>query len=128
MKELLQLAGREGKVIVVDEQGDVQGVLLTTEYYQKLVGARQEMKRVVEDFAEKVNREILQAQLSEDSEPAVSAPERIDSILSERAQDLFKSMPYGRNGIKPTVDLRSEVIDPNFDFNAEEIKPSFDDI
>lgn len=143
IKDLMQLAGKQGKVIVVNELGDVQGVFMSFNAYQKLSGSIPitEVKEQPKPDPEKINREILESQLAEEEilsateDPAKiekQAPlEKLDSLLSKRAEQLFKSIPYNYTG-RP--DLRSEVIDPNYDFNAPEsnddevIKPSFDDI
>lgn len=139
LKDFLQLAGSQGKVLVMGEDGNPKGVFLPYGEYQKLLGTEAPsdttVEQVKEDLAEKANREILQAQLEEvisttdggtataqiDSD-AVSAidphpPERIDSLISKRANDLFKSIP-NYNYIPPEV---ATSID-------EEIKPNFDDI
>ena len=142
IKDLMQLAGKQGKVIVVNELGGVQGVFLSFDSYQKLVGVP-EAKIEPKHDAEKINREILDAQLSEESimsatedqtlAPAQPPIEKLDALLSKRAEQLFKSIPYNYNG-HTSRDLRAEVIDPNYDFNEPEssedevIRPSFDDI
>lgn len=139
IKDLLKLAGEQGKVVVVGEDGSVRGVFLQLEDYQKISGNKSVAEQK-EDIAEKVNREILQAQLEEVIAPSdiaisnsplnlplaleVTEPqefsnnaERIDSLLNKRAQNLFKSIPY--NYSVPDVVTSAE---------DEEIKPNFDDI
>lgn len=144
IKDLLQIAGEQGKVVVVDESGEVKGVMVSYSEYQKLTGnTGLKEKPTPEDVTEKINRAILQAQLMEDATvdvaptpPPAKPAQRLDSLLSKRAEQLFKSMPANRNGnSRPAVDMRSEVVDPNFDYNApvvtsedEEIRPNFDDI
>lgn len=144
LKDLLQLAGEQGKVVVIDEAGDVKGVLLSFDEYKKVSGNEpRETVPTAEDMAEKVNREILQAQLEEvissaDAalpelpmhQPALdesvsysSNAERIDSLISKRAQNLFKSMPY--NYTAPPEVTTAAQVDSAID---EEIKPNFDDI
>ncbi len=153
LQELLKIAGEQGKVVVVDESGNVKGVLLTYDAFQQLsktneTAALAPAKPITpaEDQTEKVNRAILEAQLNQEESvenlPPMAATmqpqvERLDSLLSRRAEQLFKSMPHNRSDAIPrtVVDMRSEVIDPNYDFNApeisvddEEIRPNFDDI
>jgi hypothetical protein len=125
VKDFFQLAGKEGKVMIVGEDGQVKGFFLTLDEYRKLIN--QESVATVSDqsdpIAEKANREILQAQLEEviSSSDGGTGPERvtdeptaerIDAVLSRRAQELFPSSST------PEVVSSSD----------EEIKPNFDDI
>ena len=140
IQELLKLAGDQGKVVVVDEAGDVKGVFLSYESYQQTAGTSLASVKPVAPDPEIVNREILEAQLQDDAvlpAPAEAVQsdtaERLDSLLSRRAEQLFRAMPHRVE--RDFHDLRSEVIDPNFNFNApdvstddEVIKPNFDDI
>lgn len=112
-------------MVVVGEDGSVKGVFLQYDDYQKISGGKS-IEEKKEDLAEKVNREILQAQLEEVISPAdggsgtgsiENTAERIDSLLSKRAQELFKSIPY--NYSVPEVATAAD---------DEEIKPNFDDI
>ncbi len=139
INDLLKLAGEQGKVVVVGEDGSVKGVFLQFDDYQKISGNKS-IAEQKEDIAEKVNREILNAQLEEVMSPRdiaisnmpLNSPlypeivdpvefssnaERIDSLLNKRAQNLFKSIPY--NYSVPEVVTSAE---------DEEIKPNFDDI
>lgn len=144
LKDFLQLAGQQGKVVVVDDDGNVKGVFLPFEEYQKLSGGPSHEK-VLEDITEKVNREILQAQLEEvisSADGGTASPmlqsiplelpidefpplERIDSLLNKRAQDLFKSMPYTAAASPYTFTGQPDITTSASD---EEIKPNFDDI
>jgi hypothetical protein len=140
LKDFLQLAGKQGKVLVIGDDGNAKGIFLPFDEYQKLSGGKpQQQAKPQEDIVEKVNREILQAQLedvisSNDggnsasqllSDPVAVAeepidlnpPERIDSLINKRAQDLFKTIP-NYNYIPPEVATSVD----------EEIKPNFDDI
>lgn len=135
LKDFLKLAGQQGKVVVMGEDGEVKGLFLPIDEYQKLSEGKSVEKKL-EDITEKVNREILQAQLEEVISPADVAlglassalpaieptefatnAERIDSLLTRRAQNLFKAMPYDYR----TPEVTSTPSD-------EEIKPNFDDI
>ncbi len=143
IKDYLNLAGEQGKVVIVSDDGKVQGVLLPYDEYKKIAGNKpQEPKLSAEDIAEKVNREILQAQLEEVisvadaalpeavlpnpdlQEPQVysSNAERIDSLINKRAQNLFKSMPYNYTG---TPEVKVDIPEASVD---EEISTNFDDI
>lgn len=149
IKELLELAGELGKVVVVDDSGNVKGVFVTYESFQRLMGSNLAQSDSPEsDVAEKVNRAIIEAQMQDDddlpaAEAAVAvpvesvggAPQRLNSLLSKRAEELFKSIPQNKAAVREKVDMRAEVIDPNFDWNApeggnddEEIRPNFDNI
>lgn len=136
LKDLLQLAGQQGKLVVVGEDGNVKGVFLSFDEFQKLSGmvSEQRVAAKQETIAEKANREILQAQLEEvisstngglaAAEPAmdyVEPLERIDSVLSKRAQELFKSIPYE----SPHQNFRTPEV---ASIGDEEISTNFDDI
>ncbi len=152
LKELLQFSDRNGKVMVVNEDGEVKGVFLSYEEYKRLAGAVGGTQSIpAAPDPEKINREILEAQLSETIDTSnqnletiqddvdgvvpysVIMPTPIKNILHRRAKDLFMSQPYGRQE-PPHYDLREEVIDPTFGQpfvdteGDEEIKPNFDDI
>jgi hypothetical protein len=143
LKDLLKLAGEQGKVVVVDELGEVKGIFMTYEAYGQMQGSVvQATPKETEPESERINRAILEAQLKDETTPPTLSPEshtlsqpaeRLDTLLSKRAQQLFRSMPYKSE--RPINDMRSEVIDPNYDFNAPEtsnddevIRPNFDDI
>ncbi len=152
LKEFLQLAGQQGKVVVMGEDGNVKGVFLSYDEFQKLSGtgaaasgAQVQQPKPREDLSEKVNREILQAQLEEvisSTNGGTAAPmriptpmdladefepvERIDSLISKRAHDLFKSVPAEAGILDfPYGDFTTPHVTQTSD---EEIKPNFDDI
>lgn len=131
VKDFIKLAGEQGKVIILDDDGNATGIFLPFDEYQKLTGEKSK-EEIKEDIAEKVNREILQAQLEEVIAPAdggnavntISSAERIDSLISKRANDLFKSIPHTApmpyNFVAaPEVAITSD---------DESILPNFDDI
>ena len=139
LKDFLKLAGQQGKVVVIGEDGNVRGVFLSLGEYQRLSGVKAATKSEA-DIAEQVNREILQAQLEEvistvdggtagnqlnppipDLEIDANPPERIDSLLSKRAQELFRSVPFE----PPHRDYRPPQVASTSD---EEISTNFDDI
>lgn len=144
-KDLLQLAG-QGKVVITDESGDVKGVLLPFDEYKKIAGNKPQTEAsTAHDIAEKVNREILQAQLEEvissadaalpelplvdpaiaAANPNMSNAERIDSLISKRAQNLFKTMPYNYTGTPDIATTPAPIAPLPQD---EEISTNFDDI
>ena len=55
LKDFLKLAGQQGKVVVVGEDGNVRGVFLSFDEYQKLSGSSEEnfQKPVQENITEK---------------------------------------------------------------------------
>ena len=117
LQDIIKLVKHDnGKIFVVDEQGEVKLVMLTVEDYQRLLLGK--LKQGIKDI-EAINREITKAQLTDQ----VAVAE-----LPENA-----SAPQASNALN-RVDLRSEVIDPRFNFDAapgeeyESIKPEFEDI
>lgn len=125
--EFLKLAGEQGKVVVLGEDGSVKGVFLQYAEYLKISGNKS-YDQQKEDVAEKANREILQAQLEEVMSPTdvafansvnsaefASNAERIDSLLNKRAQNLFKSIPYDYSVPEVATTATDEEIKPNFD-------------
>ena len=138
LKDFLQLAGQQGKVVVMGEDGNVKGVFLSFDEFKKLSGAGGgDVSRSSEEtLAEKANREILQAQLEEvisisdggklieEFQEVAQTAERIDSVLSKRAQELFKSIPFDPTQ-SPHRDFRAPEVASTSD---EEISTNFDDI
>lgn len=148
LKDLLQFAGRDGKVIIAGEDGEVKGVFLSFAEYQRISGVQAETQVPAGPDPEKINREILEAQLTDTvdlenknletiapapAEKVATMPTPIKSILTRRAKDLFMNQPYGRQEA-PSYDMREEVMDPSFGKPTvevetdEEIKPNFEDI
>ncbi len=141
--------------MVVGDDGEVKGVFLSFSKYQALTGKESTNQTVSGPDPEVINREILQAQLTETlvvdnknleviSESVSPVDNKvvvplspIKNILAKRAKDLFMNQPFGRQE-PPLYDLREEVMDPNFGVPLpqpvveteadEEIKPNFDDI
>lgn len=141
LKDLLKLSSEQGKVVIMGEDGEVKGVFLPYAEFAKLSG--REVVKLAGPDPEKINREILEAQLKDNVdlgnvnleviEPQVSMPTPISNIISERARELFVSKPFGRAAV-PQYDMREEVVDPSFGQpqveveSEEEIKPNFDDV
>lgn len=140
LKELLKLAGKNGKVVIINEDGEVKGVFLSqSESARLFASSNQKDSHVSILDPEKVNREILEAQLTENVDlgnknletiestprdyvnPNITPPSPIKNILAKRARDLFVSQPYGRQE-PPEYDMRAEVVDPNF--GADEVDTS----
>lgn len=126
LNDLINLAKADGgKFFIMDEQGNASLVIMPVEEYQKLlIGKLQKQMLDVE----KINNEILKAQLTEDVTPIVPV-EKGPTVLTTSRKDLFNSRPANRlryDGNPVTrpgaVDLREEVIDPSFDFEG----PKFD--
>ncbi len=109
LKDIINLAKADGgKFFVVDENGDAKLVIMSVEEYQKMLLGK--LRRQIMDV-EKINREILNAQLKE------------ADLTSEEPE--IPHVPKARQGILK-VDLREEVIDPSFDFEGPKIE--IDDI
>jgi len=112
LQDLINLAKADGgKFFVIDEQGEAKLVIMSVEDYQRLLlnKLQKQVQRQAEDV-EKINKEILKAQLQEQEPviPVVPAPKIITPRVTER------------------IDLRSEVIDPSFDFEGP--KTELDDL
>lgn len=63
------MAGQQGKVVVVDEQGQVKGVFMSAAQYSNLTKSSQlkvQNQKRIEDAIERVNQAILRAQLEDD--------------------------------------------------------------
>ncbi|HMQ01591.1 MAG TPA: hypothetical protein PKD79_00765 [Candidatus Doudnabacteria bacterium] len=145
IQELLQIAGKSGKVVIVGDNGEVKGVLLGEAEYRKLSGSEKPQTEEVD--REKINREILEAQLRDNMDFSggnnletfsgeVKMPEPIGQLIQDRAKSLFVSHPATSRIEEIDYDPREEVMDPNYGRLAaprvstddEEIKPNFDDI
>ena len=107
LNDLINLAKADGgKFFVIDEQGDAKLVIMGLEEYQRLLLGK--LQRQIVDV-EKINNEILKAQLTEDQpiiKPIVKGP----TLTLD-----------GREHHRP-VDLREEVIDPSFDFEGPKVE------
>ena len=135
LKELLQFAGKDGKIVIAGDDGEVKGIFMSFTDYQRLSGGGVAKTVPAGPDPEVINREILKAQLTDTldldnknletieeteldpvTEPVpqtVIMPSPIKSILAKRAKDLFINQPYGRQE-PPPYDLRQEVMDPTF--------------
>lgn len=146
LQDLIKLTQDDGgKVFVVNSAGEVKLVILSVQDYEKLMMRKLDS---VQAEAEKINQEIIQAQM-QDAPPAaspVSDNSHIRHAIGQRARELFRSRPYPQAGsgylerapngypperlrragppepasrrMTPSLDLRSEVIDPTFNFDA----------
>jgi hypothetical protein len=101
LQDLINLAKADGgKFFVIDESGEIKLVLMRVEEYQRLLlgNLQDRIKKQAEDI-EKINKEIIKAQLHEVEPPKPKAPPQ--PPLNHRQ-----------------ADLRAEVIDPSFDFEG----------
>jgi hypothetical protein len=113
LQDIINLAKADGgKFFVMDESGDAKLVILSVEDYQRLLLGKlqKQVKQQAEDV-EKINREILKAQLQETEIPAsvVEKPLPSGPVVQQRTPTLRQ-------------DLRAEVIDPSFDFEAPKVE------
>jgi len=83
---------------VIDETGEAKLVIMPVEEYQRLLISK--LRKQVEDV-EKINRQILEAQLKDDPRTAEES-----KIAPKPKHEVLKRL----------ADLREEVIDPSFDF------------
>jgi hypothetical protein len=96
-----------GKFFVIDESGDAKLVIMPVEEYQRLLLGK--LQRQVMDV-EKINKEILKAQLSESPEiPSAPRP-------TTKGPSVESYPEISKN------DLRAEVIDPSFDFEGPKVE------
>lgn len=103
LQDLINLSKADGgKFFVIDETGDPKLVIMPIEEYQKMLLGK--LKRQIDDV-EKINKEILKAQLSETEILTPIAPQP-------------KPIPIRQ----PRVDLREEVIDPSFNFESPKVE------
>lgn len=144
LKDLLQLAGEQGRVVIVGDDGEVKGVLVSYDEYVRSGAAAANVKPTIDP--ETINREILEAQLKDNVDLSIpnietiptkiKMPESIGQILQARASTLFVSQPAPPTIEEFVYDPREEVTDPNagrlsgprIAVEEEEIKPNFDDI
>jgi hypothetical protein len=106
LQDLINLAKADGgKFFVIDETGDAKLVIMSVEDYQRLLLGK--LQRQVMDV-ESINKEILKAQLEEESPAHTKGP-----TISNR--------PPVREP-RAAVDLRAEVIDPSFDFEGPRVE------
>jgi len=114
LQDLINLAKVDGgKFFVIDETGEPKLVIMPMEEYQRLLLGKLQ-KQILD--VEKINREILRAQLQEE-QPVVPVPPRAVPA---------KGPTISHIPATPRVDLRAEVIDPSFDFEGP--KTEVDDL
>lgn len=135
LKTFLNLAKKIGSTAIVDEDGNVLGVMLSPEEFEKLSGHDSSLLRQSKHQldVEEINRQILVAQLSEEREAVQGPPANkpISPIAQRNFEEKVKgvkghvpgNLPFRSDfgaGFKPSKmpDLRQEVIDPSFDFDS----------
>jgi len=115
LQDLINLAKADGgKFFVLDEKGEVKLVILPVDDYQVLMEGRlaHKLKTVTEDV-EKVNKEILRAQLHDpEVQPVVEIPRSKFAGPTIAQNRTYAQRP----------DLREEVIDPSFDFEGPKVE------
>lgn len=119
LKDIINLCTeQEGKVFVVNDEGEVQFVLLSKERFEELAN-KPKQKSVILPDPELVNKQILKAQLEE--VPETGSISRADfSAIINRMQKPLPADLETKEVKSPRVDLREEVIDPSFDFDSAE--------
>jgi hypothetical protein len=113
LNDLINLAKADGgKFFVIDEEGNAKLVIMSIDDYQRLLLGK--LQRQITDV-EKINKEILEAQLTEDPivPPVASAP-------FHRAVE--KGPTVSNQFVESKNDLRAEVIDPSFDFEGPKVE------
>lgn len=100
LNDLINLAKADGgKFFVIDETGEPKLVIMSIEDYQKMLLGK--LQKQVQDI-EKINRQIIDAQLAPEHIPSAPAP----------------AIPPAPKVRHQFIDLREEVIDPSFDFEG----------
>ena len=115
LQDIINLAKADGgKFFVIDESGDAKLVIMSVEDYQKLLLGKlqRQVKQQTQDI-EKINKEILKAQLQE---PENISADRPISIRKPAAPTVKTNPGIAR------YDLRAEVIDPSFDFEGPKVE------
>jgi len=113
LNDLINLAKADGgKFFVIDESGDAKLVIMSVEDYQRLLLGK--LQRQVLDV-EKINKEILKAQLEEDI-PLQKTETKGPSVRNETFSPYSSSTEHHQ-----PIDLRAEVIDPSFDFEGPKV-------
>ncbi len=119
LKDLINLSKIDGgKFFVIDESGEAKLIIMCIEEYERLLLGKLQ-KQILD--VENINKEILNAQLTEDqefykskSQASIKGP----SVMTKPAEPDITHLPF-RNG---HVDLRAEVIDPSFDFEGPKVE------
>lgn len=117
LQDIINLAKVDGgKFFVIDEKGDAKLIIMSVEEYQRLLLGKLQ-KQVLD--VENINKEILKAQLQDNTEAAPAVPKPFTQA----------SAPWQKFGPKvmsePEIsknDLRAEVIDPSFDFEGPKVE------
>lgn len=109
LQDIINLAKADGgKFFVIDETGEAKLIIMPVEEYQRLLLGKLQ-KQILD--VEKINKEILKAQLTEDigTSSAVPKPQAKGPSV-ESYPEISKN------------DLRAEVIDPSFDFEGPKVE------
>lgn len=115
LSDLINLAKADGgKFFVMDETGEARLVILSIEDYERLLlGKLQRQVKQQGLDVEKINKEILKAQLEE------------QPILSDVPKPPARGPTFSNNPPvhepRNALDLRAEVIDPSFDFEGPKV-------
>lgn len=125
LQDIINLAKADGgKFFVMDETGEAKLVILSIEDYQKLLLGKlqRQIKQQAVDI-EKINREILKAQLQEgvtakklDDDPPTEFTLPVTPVT--RGPKVTENYHHDM----PRQDLRAEVIDPSFDFEGPKVE------
>jgi hypothetical protein len=124
LKDIISLCENEqGKVFVVDSEGELKLVIMPASHYQKMLGKR--LTKVIEDI-ESVNNEIMSAQLSDIPETPVAPESHISHALKEKMEKYAAGFSTPKVRTDEANGGKEEVIDPTFDFEGPRF--SIDDI
>ncbi len=115
LQDIINLAKADGgKFFVMDEEGNANLVIMSVEDYQTLL-LNKLQKQVQAEDVEEINKEILKAQLTEETQDSLEGAPRGYSQVPETK--ISSSIINHRQ-----PDLRAEVIDPSFDFEGPKVE------
>jgi len=148
LKDIFRLCREEnGRLIFLDEEGEISFVLLSGERYQEVLGAQKDAKKVEtkvlpkQPDPEEINRKIVEAQLTEVTEVKAAIPEQEQVVAQLEKQPMVTDSMHIGNVLQerlkqwprtysvPTVQTQNgsdESIDPSFDFEGPKL--SIEDI
>jgi hypothetical protein len=120
LQDLINLAKADGgKFFVIDEKGDAKLVIMNVEDYQRLLlGKLQKQVQQQAEDIEKINREILKAQLQEPVATAAESEPPKPKVVIPKITYSQTAQPAPMHERVGRADLREEVIDPSFDFEG----------
>lgn len=148
LKDIFKLCKEEnGRLIFLNEEGDITYVLLSGERYEEVLGLQSIPKKIEtkptpkQPDPEEINRKIVEAQLTETTQAKPVVNEPIEPVVTQEKQPMITDSMHIGNVLQerlkqwprtfsvPTVQTQNgsdESIDPSFDFEGPKL--SIEDI